>query len=85
MKCVLSLALCFIMTGCVAVWGKSFSVIETTPDKIVIEYDPALAIAFDLDKTANSHCNSVGKLAERVDDIHDYLGIYQTTYNCNAK
>ena len=52
------------LAGCVAVWGKSYSVKEATETTFRIQYDPSLTSSQLILLKATEHCKQFGKKPE---------------------
>lgn len=73
-----------ILSGCVAVWGDSYSVKEQTASTFKIQYDPSLTSSGIVKKKADDHCKRFGKKAELQGGGMPgaLLGIIEEIYYC---
>lgn len=64
------------LSGCVAVWGKSYHVIMKNSEGIMIEYDPGIIGATGVARVAEQEASKIGRVivpGEKQDDT--YAGI----------
>ncbi len=74
----------FLVTGCVAVWGKSYNVALSNSRSVVIEYDPAVINLPSMLKAAQDECSKFGKAAVLDSTSRGNLGILVNTYRCES-
>jgi hypothetical protein len=83
-KGALSISLCVLLSGCVAVWGAAHKVINADEKGITIQYDPTVTSSIRAQVIARDHCKSMGKLSEPVSSEMPgiLLGIIEEVYSC---
>jgi hypothetical protein len=59
----------------------AYKVLETSPDGIVIEYDPVRG-ARGQDDAAKAHCARFGKYARLERAVEERSGVPRAAYNC---
>jgi len=74
-----------LVTGCVAVWGKSYNVALSNSRSVVIEYDPAVINLPSMLKAAQDECSKFGKDAVLDSTSRGNLGILVNTYRCESR
>jgi len=74
-----------LVTGCVAVWGKSYNVALSNSRSVVIEYDPAVINLPSMLKAAQDDCSKFGKDAVLDSTSRGNLGILVNTYRCESR
>lgn len=73
------------LSGCVAVWGKSYNVALSNSRSVVIEYDPAVVNLPALLSEAQGNCDKFGKDAVFHSETTGNLGIKVNTYRCEMR
>lgn len=74
-----------LVTGCVAVWGKSYNVALSNSRSVVIEYDPAVVNLPSMLNAAQDECSKFGKDAVLDSTSRGNLGILVNTYRCENR
>ncbi len=75
----------FLLSGCVAKWGKSYNVAMANSRSVVIEYDPLVVNLPAMLQSAQAECSKYGK--DAVLDSRDTgnWGIKVNTYRCEVR
>ena len=73
------------LTGCVAVWGRSYSIESQDADSIVIQYDEHFASLGDVEKIAQANCDAYDKKAAKQDETTTMWGITTVTFACAVR
>ena len=76
------LLLTLSLTGCIAVWGKSYNVDAATPDYIQVNYDDSVINYPLMLQEVRSHCARYDKVARNDTTIRNYWGITMSIYLC---
>lgn len=74
-----------ILSGCVAVWGKSYNVALANSRSVVVEYDPAVVNLPAMLRAAQMECDKFGKDAILDSTSRGNLGILVNTYRCETR
>jgi len=80
-----SLLCAAVLSGCVAVWGKSYNVALANSRSVVIEYDPIVVNLPALLSEAQASCDKFGKDAVLHSVTSGNLGIEVNTYRCETR
>lgn len=74
-----------LLSGCVAVWGKSYNVAMSNSRSVVIEYDRVVANTAAMLNAAQSECNKYGKDAVLNSVTGGNMGILVNMYRCETR
>lgn len=80
-----SLLCATILSGCVAVWGKSYNVALANSRSVVIEYDPAVVNLPAMLSEAQANCDKFRKDAVLHTVTSGNPGIKVNTYRCETR
>lgn len=83
----ISLLILFLgaLTGCVAVWGKSYNVAMSNSRSVVIEYDRVVANMPAMLQAAQAECDKYKKDAVLDNVSTGNLSILVNTYRCETR
>ena len=85
-KGAMSMGLCALLSGCVAVWGAAHHVENADANGIKVKYDPGLTTSVRAQVVAREHCQSFGKDSEAVSaETSPLSGIAEEVYRCIPK
>lgn len=73
------------LSGCAAVWGKSYNVAMSNSRSVVIEYDRAIVNLSSMLQAAQAECDKYGKDAVLDSVAGGNLGIRVNTYRCESR
>lgn len=73
------------LSGCVAVWGKSYNVAMSNSRSVVIEYDPVIINLSAMLQAAQSECDKYGKDVVLDSVTEGNLKIKVNTYRCETR
>lgn len=73
------------LSGCVAVWGKSYNVAMSNSRSVVIEYDRVVANMPAMLQTAQAECDKYEKDAVLDSVSGGNMGIRVNTYRCETR
>lgn len=74
-----------LLSGCVAVWGKSYNIALANSRSVVIEYDPTVVNLPSLLGAAQGNCEKYGKDAVLHSVSSGNLGIKVNTFRCETR
>ncbi len=74
-----------LLSGCVAVWGKSYNVAMANSRSVVIEYDRVVANMPAMLNAAQAECDKYKKDAVLDSVSGGNLGIRVNTYRCETR
>ena len=85
MRILITILIMFAISGCVAVWGKSYNVALANSRSVVIEYDPAVVNLSAMLNAAQTECDKFGEDAVLNGTGRGNLGILVNTYRCETR
>lgn len=72
------------ISGCVALWGKSYNEAKSDANGISLQYDHSLSSTSEMTAIANQHCQKYGKTAKldssKMPGV--MVGIIEESYSC---
>lgn len=74
-----------LLSGCAAVWGKSYNVAMSNSRSVVIEYDRVIANMPAMLNAAQTECDKYKKDAVLDNVSGGNLGIRVNTYRCETR
>lgn len=81
-RTLLTLALAIVLSGCVAVWGRAYTIEAENTDAVTIKYDRHFTSAEDIRKIAAASCAQSGKSPGEPHETTSMWGLTTAFFAC---